>query len=67
MMKIKLNGEDREMQGSMTIAELLDALGVPRAGTAVALGDEIVPRDRHELQLIADGDRVEVVRAIGGG
>lgn len=51
----------------MTIAKLVESLGIPMSGVAIAVNDEIVPRDRYVSHVIREGDRLEVIRAIGGG
>lgn len=61
-----LNGESRELPARLTIAELITLLEV-RGRYAVEVNGEIVPRSQHGEQRLADGDRVEVVAAIGGG
>lgn len=67
MMQITINGCGHELEQDMTIADLLEMLLVARPGTAVAVNETIVPRDEHERRRIVAGDRVEIVRAIGGG
>lgn len=66
-MKIKLNGREYEAENGITIGSLLSLLEVGAAGTAVAINETIIPRDTHVTHIINEGDRVEVVRAIGGG
>jgi len=66
-MKIMINGESSEVEAGTTIQSLLERLEIPLAGTAVALGDSIVPQSEHGTRVLGDGDRVEVIRAIGGG
>ncbi|MCC6706415.1 MAG: sulfur carrier protein ThiS [Gammaproteobacteria bacterium] len=61
-----LNGESRELPARLSIAELITLLEV-RGRYAVEVNGEIVPRSQHGEQRLADGDRVEVVAAIGGG
>lgn len=65
-MRISVNGEARELAGPTTIAELLALLGV-RGRIAVEVNGELVPRSTHGRHPLADGDRVEIVQAIGGG
>jgi sulfur carrier protein len=65
-MNIKLNGEDHRIEGD-TVAALLDALRLSSAGIAVAVNDEVVPRDAHATHTVHENDRVEIIRAIGGG
>lgn len=66
-MRILLNGEARELGAPPTIAELLGAAGFANRRVAVEVNHEIVPRSRHDAHRLADGDRVEIVHAIGGG
>jgi sulfur carrier protein len=64
---ITVNGEVREIEGEATLASLLDAYGVRRDGTAVALNDEVVARVRHAETALRDGDRLEIIVAVAGG
>ena len=64
---VQVNGEARELPAGATLATLLASLGVPVEGVAVALNLEVVPRGRLARRLLVHGDRVEVVRAVGGG
>jgi len=66
-MKIIVNGEERTVEPGTTISALLSELHIPRAGTAVAIGDAIVSRDEHDRRQVLEGERVEIIRAIGGG
>ncbi len=66
-MRIILNGEKHELEREGTVAELLEQLETPAAGTAVAVNSAIVPRDDYASTMIRHDDRVEVIRAIGGG
>jgi sulfur carrier protein len=67
VMQIVLNGEPRTLPAPVTVTGLLESLGLTGARVAVELNREIVPRSRHGEQTVRDGDRIEVVRAIGGG
>lgn len=66
-MHIQLNGEPRLLPHPTTIAGLLDAEGLSRRRVAVEVNGEIVPRGRHGEHLLHEGDRVEIVHALGGG
>ena len=48
--QVRVNGERRELPAGLSLAELLEVLGVPAAGTAVELGGTIVPPARHPVQ-----------------
>lgn len=65
-MRVLVNGEARVLAGTATVAELLDRLGL-RGRLAVELNHRLLPRSRWPEQPLAEGDRIEVVRAIGGG
>ncbi|MEE8369888.1 MAG: sulfur carrier protein ThiS [Dehalococcoidia bacterium] len=66
-MKITLNGKPHQLAGPTSVADLLRALDINAGQVAVALNGEVLPRDRWTQIVIADGDTVEVVRAVGGG
>jgi sulfur carrier protein len=66
-MHIQLNGESFELPGGQTVADLLVRLDLAGRRVAVELNLQIVPRSQHASTPLAEGDRVEVVHAIGGG
>ncbi len=66
-MNVTVNGTTRKLPGATSIADLLKELGVPSEGTAVALNGSVVPRKEHGTAILADGDVVEVIRAVAGG
>ncbi len=66
-MRIQLNGEGREVPAATTLAELLQTEGLGGRRVAVEINLEIVPRSQHAGRTLSEGDRVEVVQAIGGG
>ena len=66
-MDILLNGETRTLAPGATIADLLEAEGLAGRRVAVEVNGEIVPRGVHATHALAEGDRVEVVHALGGG
>jgi sulfur carrier protein len=66
-MKIVLNGDEREIDGSATLADLVAASGLAGKRVAIEINREIVPRSDYARRALAAGDRVEVVNAIGGG
>jgi sulfur carrier protein len=67
VMKIVVNGQERALAAPMTVAALLDELGMAGKRVAVEVNQEIVPRSRHAEFRLNESDRVEVVFAIGGG
>jgi thiamine biosynthesis protein ThiS len=64
-LRLRLNGEEHESDAA-TLAELLRGLDLPDEGVAVAVNAEVVPRAERSRAL-REGDRVEVIRAVGGG
>ena len=66
-MRITVNGEEREVPENTNTAALLELLGMSGQRVAVEVNFEIVPRSTYDAHLLQQGDRVEIVRAIGGG
>lgn len=66
-MQIYLNGAPRHFETGTTLDSLLEVEGLAERRVAVELNGEIVPRSRHATQALGDGDRVEIVHALGGG
>ena len=66
-MDIRLNGEPLALPTPCTLTDLLIAQGLAERRVAVEVNGEIVPRGRHAERLLADGDVVEIVHALGGG
>jgi sulfur carrier protein len=57
----------RDLPEELTVGGLLELLGSPRQGVAVARNDRVVRRTEYELQKLRDGDRVEIIEAVAGG
>lgn len=67
-MPIWVNGARRTLDtASVTIEGLLKALELSGRRVAVEINEEIVPRSQYGDRQLADGDRIEIVHAIGGG
>ena len=66
-MHIQLNGEVLELPDGLSVADLLARLQLGERRVAVELNLDIVPRSQHATTLLREGDRLEVVHAIGGG
>lgn len=66
-MNIVLNGEPRTIEAASSVADLIQALGYAGKRVAIERNGEIVPRSAHQHTLIAHGDRLEIVVAVGGG
>ena len=64
---IELNGEVRTVSDSDSVQDLIDALSLTNQALAIAINREVVPRAKWREHRFAGGDKVDVVRAIGGG
>jgi len=67
LVSFTLNGQARRLPAPLTVAALVAAEGLGGKRVAVEVNQEIVPRSRHGETQIHEGDRVEIVGAIGGG
>lgn len=66
-MLITLNGESRQIETATTVAGLMEVLGYTGKRIAVERNGDIVPKSRHADTQLAEGDKLEVVVAVGGG
>jgi len=64
---IRLNGAEHPCRPGTTVVELLAALGAGGPGVAVERNGVVLSRARHAATVLRPGDRVEVVRLVGGG
>ena len=62
-----INGSAREFAEPLTILDLLDRLEMTGKRVALERNGSIVPRSLHAQTLLADGDTLEIVVAVGGG
>jgi len=65
--KIRVNGEEREIAGGLSIARLLDELQIRPGRVVVELNRDIIARDAHGSTLLNEGDALEIVHFVGGG
>lgn len=66
-MEITVNGEARKIADNANVQQLLHSLEIVGARLAVELNNEIVPRSKFSETALNEGDRIEIVQAIGGG
>ena len=66
-MEIFLNGQPRRLDRAVSVARLLEDVGMTGRRIAVEINQYIVPRSGYAERLLEPGDRVEIVQAIGGG
>jgi sulfur carrier protein len=67
MINIIVNGASHRFEQSLAVAELVHQLALAGRKIAVERNGEIVPRSAHAHTLLADGDELEIVVAVGGG
>jgi sulfur carrier protein len=65
--ELSLNGKSREVEPGTSLGALVDQLGIDRRLIAAAHNGDVVKRELYDATLLRDGDRVEVVRMVGGG
>jgi len=66
-MQILLNDEPVQCEEGITVAALLETLSQSKPGVALALNQQILPRERWEFQQVQDGDRILLFQVIAGG
>lgn len=67
MVKIRLNGEEKEIADGVSVAQLLDELKIRAGRVVVELNRDIVSREAHASTLLKAGDALEIVHFVGGG
>ncbi|XZG70154.1 sulfur carrier protein ThiS [Chitinibacteraceae bacterium HSL-7] len=67
MITLSINGQPHSFDAPLSITALIDALGHTGRRIAVERNGDIVPRSQHAETLLADGDTLEIVVAVGGG
>lgn len=67
LISVTVNGETRRFPHPVSCAALIAALQLTGKRVALECNGEIVPRGRHAEHMLADGDKIEIVAAVGGG
>jgi sulfur carrier protein len=67
MIEIELNGAPHRLAAQQDLQALVDALDLSGKALAVAVNREVVPRHLWSGRRLQAQDRVDIVRAIGGG
>jgi thiamine biosynthesis protein ThiS len=62
-----INGAPRQFPRNMRVSELIEEMGLAGKRIALERNGEIVPRSQFAMQQLEDGDRMEIVVAVGGG
>ncbi|OGB20430.1 MAG: thiamine biosynthesis protein ThiS [Burkholderiales bacterium RIFCSPLOWO2_02_FULL_57_36] len=66
-MEIELNGAPHRIAEHQNLQELIEALDLSNKTLAIAVNREVVPRQLWPQRVLQPRDRVDIVRAIGGG
>ncbi len=66
-MRIHFNDEPMQCADDLTLATLLEHLGLLKPGVALAVNQTIVPREHWEARMLRDGDQILLFQAIAGG
>ena len=67
MIQVTVNGAAQRFDAPLALAELVHKLALAGKKIAVERNGEIVPKSALGSTLVADGDRLEIVVAVGGG
>jgi sulfur carrier protein len=67
MIQVTVNGAARRFEQPLVLADLVRQLALQDKRIAVERNGEIVPKSALGSTVVADGDRLEIVAAVGGG
>lgn len=66
-MKIRLNGQERQLERIDSVADLIRSLELAPEQVAVELNSQLIARSKHASVQLSEGDEVEIVTMVGGG
>jgi thiamine biosynthesis protein ThiS len=66
-MQITLNGEPYQLEQPLSVTELLEKLDIDSRRVAIEYNLSILKRYAYPQTMISEGDRLEIVNAVGGG
>ena len=66
-MEVRINGKPKEVPEGLSVAALVQDLGLETRFAAVALNGEVIRRADHPAVIVKEGDRIEIVQAVSGG
>ncbi len=66
-MELVINGKCEQLPDDINAVQLIEHLGLANERLAMEVNEEIVPRSHYAKHNFSAGDRIEIVRAIGGG
>lgn len=66
-MQVTINGEKRDLSGNLSIAGMLENLGLPAERIAIELNREVVRKKDWGSVRLNDADKIEIIHFVGGG
>lgn len=66
-MKVEINHRTVEAEDRASLANTLKAAGIDPAGKAAAVNNRVVPKDQWDTHVLADGDKITIIKAVCGG
>ena len=67
MIAISINGTEHQFEQTISVTALIEHMQLGNKRMALERNGEIVPRGQFNSQMLADGDKLEIVVAVGGG
>ena len=67
MIRVQINGDRRSFESRLNIAELVSQLALTGKKIAIECNGELIPRSQYPFCEVLDGDKLEIVVAVGGG
>jgi sulfur carrier protein len=67
VIRLFVNGENRDVEKDTTVTGLLEVLGTPPERVAVELNLQILDKQAYGRTVLKDGDRLEIISFVGGG
>jgi len=66
-MKIKLNGKEKVIAGSISLSDLIDELQLKNSPIVAELSGKIIKPEDYSSTILEEGNIVELIRFVGGG
>ncbi|MCS5592300.1 MAG: sulfur carrier protein ThiS [Gammaproteobacteria bacterium] len=66
-MNLLVNGENVILHDNANIKDLIEHLGCQNQRIALEVNETIIPKSTHEEYLLSDKDKIEIIKAVGGG
>ena len=67
MIQLIINGKPQQFESSLNLQQLLENMGLQNKRLAIEHNGEIIPRSKFSNYVVTEGDRLEIVVAVGGG